>query len=101
MPSSNTAGVVVALKEAILRAAAGLLRLASGDQFVPSIRTCWLPIADFCTVARKTWAGHVALLFAKGAIRPSVGFIRAISTIDITITKILSPNTLAAVPTHG
>ena len=57
----------MALKEAVLLAAAGLVLLASGEQLVPSIWTGCNPIADFCTVARKTWAGHGALLFAKVA----------------------------------
>ena len=100
-PTSKTAGAVVALKEAVLLAAAGIKCLASGEQLVPSIRTRWLPIADFCTVARKTWAGHGALLFAKGAIRPSVRLVRAVRTMSIFITKMPSQNTLTAVPAHG
>ena len=69
----KTARSIAALKEFGFLTAAGLLAtglvlLASGEQLVPLIWTSGLSIADFCTVARKTWAGHRALLFAKGAI---------------------------------
>ena len=62
----NTVGSVAALKESVLLAG-GIVLLASGEQLVPRIRTSCPPIADFCTVARKTWAGHGALLCAKCA----------------------------------
>ena len=100
-PTINTAAAVAALKEVVLLAAAGLVLLASGEQLVPRIRTSWIPIADFCTVARKTWAGHGALLCAKGAIRPSVRFVRAVRAINNFITKILSLNTPTAISAPG
>ena len=99
--ASNTAGAVVAPKEAVLLAAAGVVHLASGEQLVPSIWAGCMPIADFCTVARKTWAGHGALLFAKVAIRPSVGLVRAVCTTKISSTKPLTPNTQTVIPAHG
>ena len=67
-PTINTVGAVAALKKVVLLAAAGFVLLASGEQLVPRIRTSCISIADFCTAARKTWAGHGALLCAKGAI---------------------------------
>ena len=98
---TKTAGAVAALKEAVLLAAAGIKCLASGDQLVPLIWTRWISITDFCTVARKTWAGHGALLCAKVAFRPSVRFVRAVCTLNISITKPVSLNTSTAIPAHG
>ena len=95
---SKTAGAVAALKEAIRLAAVGLVRLASGEQLIPGIRTIWISIADFCTVSKKAWAGHGALLCAKGAIRPSVGFVGAVPAIKISVAKLLTGNALTAVP---
>ena len=101
LSASKTAGAVAALKEVVLLAAAGLVLLASGEQLVPRIRTSWIPIADFCTVARKTWAGHGALLCAKGAIRPSVRFVRAVHATNTSITKPLCRNTQTAISAPG
>ena len=67
VPHIKTAGAITALKESVLLAAAGLVLLASGEHLVPRIRTSCNSVADFCAVARKTWAGHGALLYAKGA----------------------------------
>ena len=97
----KTFGSVAALKESGLLAAAGIVLLASGEQLVPSIWTSGKSIADFCTVSRKTWAGHGALLCAIVAIRPSVRFVRAVRTINFSITKPLSLNTPTAVPAAG
>ena len=61
-----------------------------------------MSIAKLCTVTRKTWAGHISLLcFAKGAIWPSVRFVRAVITVNSSIAKILSLKTPASVPAHG
>ena len=68
--ASNAAGAVVALKEVVglLLAAAGVVHLAGGEQLVPLIWTDCVSVADFCTVARKTRAGHAVLLCAMSAI---------------------------------
>ena len=98
--ASNAAGAVVALKEVVglLLAAAGIVHLASGEQLVPLIWTDCVSVADFCTVARKTRAGHAAILCAKGAIRPSVGFVGAVRAIKISVAKLFVVNASTAVP---
>ena len=57
-------------------------------------------VTHLCTIPKKTWAGHRALFCAESAIGIRIGFIGAVSTVNMTIASRLCPKTPAAIPAH-